>query len=671
MNPFTPTKFELEQNPVIWLSKFSKKMKGDMKSNFVSGSRGSGKTTILRSLATETILSDRFLREQHGKAKLRWYGQYLKFNRNFQEYTDSLEASLCGRFADEQLSERLFGAYLEISLLKFMLDDAVRLQADGKIHFHGSSEVNACSQLAFLFSDFDWIKIPQLFDFHDALRLVTRIRKKFLEFRTDRDVEPLVQIIDRFEPCSVLSFIREFVLPSIRTSDVANSAEINLYVLLDDCENLSNSQQIALNSLIKRTEGEVKWVLCFLSERYNITDTNLRNTTLTTDDREVLPLNEIDEKEFVSFCEKVTNTRIEKFLEVLKSSHFSNRHTDFRITQKFQSDVSYNSRIARLVDQSTARSVVSFVADVESTRDRLLNFTSKKNRPRFNLGKGSPLPFVQHAVIEAFGLKVEDYVSDSGQVSLYNTLRGKQAFAYIAICSKYFPAPIYGGSEYVVAVSDRCIRDYLDVMGAFYDHFASSEDGNFSRSKAISAALRFWSESAVDVGLQDRILKRASLKKIENLKLSKQSRSTLENFVFAFGELQAAIEGDYLEWGSIRQSRRGLFEVEVEEVAKRSSMSTQDVLSVFHELEYDRYIKIHPDPEDKARSGVKFSLHRRLRPYFSCGHLSVSGDPITISAHLLADILSNEDDFDAKDWAGRAYADIRPAPDDRQMELEL
>lgn len=671
MNPFTPTKFELEQNPVIWLSKFSKKMKTDLKSNFVSGSRGSGKTTILRSLATETILTDRFLREQHGKAKLGWFGQYLKFNKNFQEYTDLLEKSLEKKFNNDQLSERLFCVYLEVSILKFFLDDVIRLQLDGKIHLHGASEIRACEELSEIFSGFEWLKVPRLFDFHDALRLVARVRRKFLEFRKDRDIEPLVQLVDEFEPSSLLSFIRKFAVPAIKTTELTNTREVKLYILLDDCENLSPKQQVALNSYLRRTEGEVKWVLCFLSERYNITDTNLRNTTLTTDDREVLSLNEIDEKEFVSFCEKVTNTRVEKFLDSLNVKHISKKYSDFSLSRKFRTDVPYNSRISQLIDQSSARDVVEFVSDVERTRDRLLNIVSKKNHQKFNLSTTENLPFVQHAVIEAYGLKLDDYVSDSGQTSLYNTLRGKQAFSYIAICARYFPAPIYAGSEYVIAVSDRCIRDYLDVMGGFYDYFSASDQGEQTKSKATNAALRFWSDTSVDINLQDRVLKRASLKKIENLKLGNQRRLGLENFVFAFGELQRLLEGDHSEWAAIRQGRRGLFVVDIEELARHSATRVEAIESLFHELEYDRYIKVHPSIDDGVGKTIRFSLHRRLRPYFLCGHIGSFGNTIPISPVLLSEILRAEEHFPAKQWAARAYIDIRPSSDDRQMELKI
>jgi hypothetical protein len=321
------------------------------------------------------------------------------------------------------------------------------------------------------------------------------------------------------------------------------------------------------------------------------------------------------------------------------------------------------------ISKSTSQSVLKFEADVQRTKDRLLNLVSKKNQVKFSIDKGAALPFVQHATLEAYNLDLSRYISDAGQITLDNTLRGKQAFAYIAICAKYFPAPVYAGAEYVIAVSDRCIRDYLDLMGGFYDHFNSGAQGDSSRTSLTAAAAKFWNEDFVDVSLQDRIIKHTSRKKIDNLRLSKQSRVALENFVLGFGELQGFLEKDHLDWASIKQARRGLFYIDFIKLADRTSLTIEEIESLFHELEYDRYIKVRPHSDESSKRGITFSLHRRLRPYFGCGHLGTYGKSIEISSFAMSEMLAADEGYVPKAWAETVYAGLRPLISDNQLEL--
>lgn len=671
MNPFSPTKFELEKRPIIWLSKFSTDIKKDRKSIFIGGSRGSGKTTILRSLSLQTILTDDALFSQHGSKRIHWVGQYLKFNTNFQEYMDILETALFEKFDDRLLPERLFCAYLELSILKFFLDDVLKLQRDQRLHLHGATEVRACNELVHILHHCTWTSTENVSDFHDARRLIDTILEKFFEFRSDRDLDPLISFIDKFRPTSLLIFIKEHAVPAIRSSQIVNKGEIELFVLLDDCENLSSAQQIALNTYLRRTEGGVKWVVCYLNHRYNISDTTLRNTSLTTDDRNLLSLNEIDEQEFKLFCEKVTNSRIERYIEGLRHGHVSERHVPFSLATKFGEKISYNLRISSLMHQSESTGWVEFRKNVEFTKGKLNQSIKKGLQPLFGIKERGALPYVEHVVMEAFNIDPARYASENEQRSLYNTIRGKQASAYIAICAKYFASPHYAGSEYVLAVSDRCIRDYLDLMSGFFEYFSGFQTGEYNPEQQMRAALKFLRDETFSIDLQDSIIKQHSKDKMEDLSLGRKTRIVVNNFVYCLGELQACIERDHKGWRAVREMKRGGFKIHIPSLAFEAKIDYQDVVDLFQELEYDRYIKIHSKPNAVDEGYIYVSLHRRMRPFFRCGHLAPSGKSIELSPKRLSELFNEDSNVEARKWANSIYSTLRAGPDDSQLRLEL
>src|SRR3546814_18023900 len=62
-NPFKPTRFEHEQNPLIWVSPHVAHLEAD-KSVYVTGTRGSGKTSLLQAINWHERLNNSVLRKQ-------------------------------------------------------------------------------------------------------------------------------------------------------------------------------------------------------------------------------------------------------------------------------------------------------------------------------------------------------------------------------------------------------------------------------------------------------------------------------------------------------------------------------------------------------------------------------------------------------------------------------
>lgn len=674
-NPFQPTKFEWEKRPVIWLSSRARKLTTTIKPVYISGSRGSGKTTILRSLSTRQLSSDPFLRQQLGKARLSWFGQYLQFNGTLQQRTDKLAELLTGESqVKDDIVFKLFHAYFELTLLYYFLNDILQFQDNQFLHFRARDEKNACIELSALLAKSSWTHGKRLDNFQDARRLLREIQQEFLKTPGSIDVGGLREIINAFQPGALIRFIKEKALAAIQSSEFIKGQDIDFFILLDDCENLSDRQQVALNSYIRMTEGLSKWVVSFLTDRFNTTQTYLKDTTLNNDDRTPLPLNDLSESDFIELCEQVATLRLNRFVEGL---HLANLQPlpQFRLRQAF-GEFSYNALIQEALDRSESQKLLGFKNDVLTTKGVLVEHLKKALHERFS-SDGEKRPYIEHVVIQALGLKVSDYNTPENQHSLRKTIDGKQAAAYIAFCDQYNLKPVFAGWKFVIAISHNCIRDYLDVMAKMFEALAATGYRG-SAIEAYRVARRFYpNEGHIGAKTQSNAIHDVSSSKVRGLDELKISEPHIRRLVLAICHLQQELEHDHEDARSVKLPVRGKFRVDIPEDARLAKLEAFDLKSLrtmLERIEYDRYIRILKATSTTHGSQLTFVLHRRLRPHFDCG-LTGPYDPIiALAPQALLEALNGTDDFDPEVWAESQRARINDGgtgQDNLQGELPL
>lgn len=674
-NPFQPTKFEWEKRPVIWLSSRARKLITTIKPVYISGSRGSGKTTILRSLSTRQLSSDPFLRSQVGKSKLPWFGQYLQFNNTLQQKTDKLAEILSDESpSKDELVFKLFHAYFELTLLYYFLNDLIHFQDEGFLHFNARDEKSACSELSDLLASSRWAQGKSIANFQDARRLLREIQQEFLKTPGSIDVEGLKEIINAFQPGALVKFVKEKALPAIHSSEFVKGREIDFFILLDDCENLSDRQQIALNSYIRMTEGVAKWVVSFLTDRFNTTQTYLKDTTLNDDDRTPLPLNDLSESDFVELCEQVATLRLNRFVEGLRLTNLPPL-PNFKLPAAFGA-FSYNTLIGEVIEQSESKKVLSFINDVVTTKGVIIKHVKKSLHERFSCD-GDRRPYIEHIVINALGLQISDYSTPEHQQSLLKTIDGKQAAAYIAFCDQFNLRPMFAGSKFITAISHNCIRDYLDVMARVFDVLATAG----YRGTAIEAhkvARRFFpTDGHIGSRTQSNAINEVSSAKVRGLEELKLSEPHVRRLVLGLCHVQQTLEHDHEEGRSIKLPVRGKFRVDIHDYdfsARTGDFDFRGLRVALERIEYDRYIRILKTTATAKGVQIVFTLHRRLRPHFRCGLTGPYDPSLPLLPTSLLEALNGTDSFDPEAWAQRQKELMGRSggeEDDRQGELPL
>ena len=670
-NPFQPTKFEWEKRPVIYLSKRAKKLAKTKKPVYISGSRGTGKTTILKSLSTKQICQDNLLRSQYGASRFTWFGQYIQFNNSFQPKTERIVDAVAPILGTDDIEYRVFCAYFELTVLKQFLNDIVFFQDIDFLHFKAKTEKIACQELQSYFAQLDIAKDVVVCDFVDARRLVRTLQTEFLKSGANFNAQLVSDIISLFSPGEIIRFIKEFALEAVQSRYFRRNAEIDFFMLVDDCEMLSDKQQVALNTYIRNTEGVAKWVISYLSGRYNTTQTYLRNTTLTKDDRGLLPLNDMSEKDFKEFCEHVTNLRLNKFLEKLSGPNSAPRNAEpFSFERKFGA-FSYNFLIGEVIRASQNRKLLNFKSHVMSTKGDLAANIKVKWHSRFSCTKDK-VPYIEHIVMEALGINLRDYPDGEHQETLAKTIDGKQAAAYIAFCAKFNLRPIYAGENYFLALSDCCIRDYLDAMARLFDVLSGLEGRDEANLGDLrSAAVKFFKDVLISHRIQDRVIRNVSWQKYESLEKTREEEPYITRIVLALAHLQKNIEHDVDDWTSVKRSVRGKFLVSVPKTtgASANRYGVADLHDILKRLEFDRYIKIADAKKRDAMTEYVITVHRRLRPYFRCGHSGPYDPPIILSPHSILEALNGGVGFEPENWARRQYDAVKEKPDRNQQEL--
>lgn len=76
-NPFRPTRYEHHSKPLLWLSNQARQLEGES-SYYISGTRGSGKTSLLKALHWKERLDNKALRDQLKKEDTHFLSVYFR-----------------------------------------------------------------------------------------------------------------------------------------------------------------------------------------------------------------------------------------------------------------------------------------------------------------------------------------------------------------------------------------------------------------------------------------------------------------------------------------------------------------------------------------------------------------------------------------------------------------
>ncbi|MER8470291.1 hypothetical protein [Mesorhizobium sp. M0306] len=671
-NPFGPNRIEYESRPILWFSQKSASISTAAKPVFVAGTRGSGKTSILRSLSTAHILEDDNLAEQVGK--LGWYGVFFQLNETFSPLIDNAVLSLIPEniqldptaVANRQFI--IFSHYLELKIVERLLESVVQLRRDGHLKYPASGDRDVA--LALHRQVLHFIPQPARPDFFsiDELRAgVTRyIDDCFNAFFFAADTAKTN--FRATDPGAIINKVATAITPLLEGPAFASGTVPFFKILIDDCEALTPLQQQFLNTLVRKTRGNVKWVLAYIGGLYDTIRTIIPGQSLSNADRDVENLDSVTNKEFATLCENVSSLRLYYALPDELRSNLKRKSPLNAFSLKSRlGRLSVNEIIERVIETGHSEGRDRLVTLAEAAREFFSINLRSADQQQFHLHRKAR-PYAEGLALALMKPEIKRKpMSSADAANLMRSIARKQGWAFLQACRilglHEYP---YVGHQIITSLSDVCIRDFLDIMGEI-----------FRRSVPNASDLRklvdfINSDSQIAIEQQKQAVNAASKRKMDGLQaLSHPYEEESVRMVRALGYLTARLQTDFAEDSPLGTTERGIFKVDLSEMrslVNKLELPTGKLDEVLRRAEKDGFIRevsaagnLEVDRADARSKEMLIRLHRRFAPYFGYSYRGPY-ETNTIPAARIVDLLFTRYRI-PEDWADAVFKELvaRPA----------
>jgi hypothetical protein len=454
LSPFAIQKWEDESDNLIWLPPEFFEWESQ-KSIFITGSRGTGKTTLLQGFVWSQRLKNKSILDQlegRDPFEKRYIGIYLSIpnyvNNQFENWPPRNESDDDNRYLMRVASA--FSLFLEYGILESFLKAIQELRSADILKFSAEDELEFVKKIVQERQEIrkyllNTKKITTLSD----LRIYFKDLHENIRFCAAKNISlepaelyPYTQIGEFLAEISeILIELCEKNMNSL--SNLNNSHQKQRWsvkICIDQAESLRNYQQKTINSMVGLKSTHISFVIASTEGFLDTSQTFLYRHPLTDADRAHYKLDDIfkDNSKFNELLTSVTNQRLTRILGKTLKIDFKQilgeYDLDHLLDKKFKkSESSKNREFMNIV-----------IRDMEVSNER-------KNRENPN--------YIHNYLNQKFK-------KFSKNLPRRNTgeYRKMLPAAYICICKEFNFDPIYAGFDMIINLSDTCIRDFLKIM---------------------------------------------------------------------------------------------------------------------------------------------------------------------------------------------------------------
>lgn len=599
-NPFRPTRFEHHDHPLIWLSPNVQLLEG-LKSVYVAGTRGSGKTSLLKAVNWRERLYNPTVRDQLGSNPPDYVAVYFRLPDFLTSAIGLINWQQC--FPDSPTPElvgyEIFAQLIEFVGAQLICEAISSLRAAQRFSYSTQEEDALVETILARYPTLKRVIGDEGCEGLDGLSVVfRRLHQRLNVLITRGQIHEALDVALEAQPGV---FINELAsrLRDLACKEVgACSTGFHIKICIDDCETLQPAQQRFLNSLVRSTQHPLFWVVSYVSVDYDSTNTVHYNQTLSDADRTQLLLDDMRKTEFYRLCEGVSLLRIYYSDPTLRETALSDLPRNFFRLDDLLGRASINAMLANQAKHSLSSEFSQLVE-----RARASNVSKGRNHVP---------PIFETYVLEKLGHRL----ADNREANLSAYLRRKNVAALLAICAEYRITNIpYVGGTTVVSLSNGCIRDYLELIGAIFDEALHREEIRCvadlrQRETPLSSDVQ-------RVGVRNS--SRAKLNGIRNIIERDWAEAT--RTVEFVGKLTALLQSNPNAESTLATPERGnfVFDLSVlDEGRDGSSERRAFVTRVLRRCEADGLLRPARgnQNEDEDAHELAFHLHRRFAPEF-------------------------------------------------------
>lgn len=640
-SPFQDFRWETDRDHIIWIPPEFSEWEGK-KSVYITGSRGTGKTTLLRGFEWSQRLYNDSIKKQLVNSvnpfEKKYVGIYLNIpdyvTSNFLNWPPIKENMTESQWEEEQA--RVYTLYLEYQILQLFIHAILSLRSEGIFSFAPTDEYSAVDTILSERSE-----IRKYFENKPAPRL-NSLRIYFKEMHeniracaTNREnLEPN----EKFPKLQMGEMLEEIggILIDLcsKSSDLEKTSEPSkwtLKVCLDSVESLYHYQQKAINTMVARQNNDVSFAIASLNGFMDINSTYLHNHPLTSADRDHYSLETEYSKpsKFHEFVTAVTELRFERLLS--KNDLGINLKNilglwDLNYVLKPVIDRSEKPELTDFIQKAEVfkaewNSVLCTCDDFPETDEYFEDTISYSNSELQD--DQAVLPYIETYLADKLTISLDEIMSKNDLKRVKSSIfRQKKVAAMLCLCKEYGLSVPYGGYNVVLSLSDKCIRDYLMIMHEMFvmnnntpEHFISHQLSRSIQNSAIMAA---------------------SNKKFSGISNETPSNpSDVISLVASLGQIVAVVQSAYNDKSTLSTIEKGRFYIDFTKMSSVSDrVELREILEVARESMCIRVLNVKPY-DDQTVVSLKFMLHNLFAPKYQFSYRGAYKDIILLGDDLL------------------------------------
>lgn len=460
-SPFSITRFEYEVRPLYYLQEDLYSTLQRSKPCYLLGSRGTGKTTLLRSLSWRERLHNKSLYNQLGRDVFSAFiGIYIKLP------TIQIDAiSLWLIDSIETTKRTIYSRYLELVQLQEIFESVAELEAAGQLEYSASLEQRAVRRLVEEYENelcFDEKATARPISFSDLSNSVRQLRR-YIEKASQSGESPTTVLQRIGNPVQLGNLSREITRHlCIAISKGKEATELAFKVCFDEAETLDAFGVKVLATWVRLSTGSLNHVISFASKPDSLSDTLLPNLTVQSADVTLLDLDCIKDNEFRAFAEGVTTLRLMELWRAEPDERPNAPLLPFDTEQLF-GKLNINFLLEDALRQSVAPVAKELLREASLRAGEISNPNATK---RSRKGDDAALP-IYETYLE---LKTKRQLPDSTapkwtkRRATSQLTRKPMIAAYLSIMHELHTAPRYAYADMILQLSDSCIRDFLNNL---------------------------------------------------------------------------------------------------------------------------------------------------------------------------------------------------------------
>ena len=571
-SPFRPNRYEMEEDRrhVYFLLPGDLEQLEQLKSSYIVGTRGTGKTTLLMSLSwKERLQSPSLQRALNGDQGFdRYLGVYLKLPEfQLQKLEDWLRA------ASDQLHATITALYLDLIWIEALTDAVAEMRSRQLMDFSIEEESKFVRWFAEWWEDRGGSPLLQK-EGNSLLALKKGVFKARLALERAATAELDPTALVTMLPIDQIGALGRSAADRLRIlcePPDSKRPQWHIRICMDEAEMLGHRQQLVLNTMVRLSGFPLFFVAAFAAMPRDVSSTLLPNQTLSEADRHLDLRDKMHDDKFRRLTEGVCESRVRAML--------GDEEAAFDL-DRLLGPLELDRWAVERFEKSEAQAAVALLRRAEELGER----------------RGANMP----PILEQYLAETEEREpkDDPTRSERSVGIRKKAPAVYVALLKKYRLDIRYASAPVVLQMADGCIRDFLMQMAELYTRCGKS-------------LAEFLDSTRIPVEDQDAAFKQASKKKRQSLilKIEESSPEEVERVVDGLGRITSQLQAQ------ISPPEPGRFVLKVGGGVERQTLETEDLeeeLKILREANHIGYLRVIEETSDR----FEFRVHTSLAPEY-------------------------------------------------------